>query len=159
MSEGFKTVYGLDQSETWSIQSQIKYLNGEHFAALDDLRTRFGDALKSADSGVHSGTWKDVRSPLKRSQSATRLETVDWRTDWMREDHQSNRKPRKRRRLAILRKRRPELFTPGSQLEKEANEGGIEVPFGKRDVVQRLHRSKTKSVGGGLSLVFSRMVL
>jgi hypothetical protein len=59
MSEGLKTVYGLDQSEIWDIRSQVKYLNGEHFAALDDLCTRFGGALKSDDPGVPSGTWKD----------------------------------------------------------------------------------------------------
>ncbi|KAJ7930125.1 hypothetical protein B0H13DRAFT_1963401, partial [Mycena leptocephala] len=98
MSEGLKTVYGLDQSEIWDIRSQVKYLNGEHFAALDDLCTRFGGALKSDDPGVPS-----VRSPLKRSQSATRLEKVDWRTDWMWEDRRrdqerSYRKRRKRKR-------------------------------------------------------------
>jgi hypothetical protein len=71
MSEGLKTVYGLDQSETWDIRSQIKYLNGEHFAALDDLRTRFGDdALKSADPGVLSGTWKDGEFRLKMDRLA-----------------------------------------------------------------------------------------
>jgi hypothetical protein len=78
--------------------------------------------------------------------------------DHHRDQEKSNRKRRKRW-LATYRKRRPELFTPGSQLEEEANKEEIEVPVRKRDVVQRLHRSKTKSVGGGLSLVFSRMVL
>jgi hypothetical protein len=76
-----------------------------------------------------------------------------------RRDQERSHRKRRKRWLATFRKRRPELFTPGSQLEEELNKEEIEVPIRKRDVVQRLHRSETKSVGGGLSLVFSRMVL
>jgi hypothetical protein len=61
--------------------------------------------------------------------------------------------------LKNLREQRPELFTPGSKLEQELNKEEVEVPAKRTDPVRRLHRSKTKSVGGGLSLIFSRIVL
>ncbi|KAJ7368703.1 hypothetical protein DFH08DRAFT_832038, partial [Mycena albidolilacea] len=73
MSDALKTLYNLDQSETWDIRKSIRFFDSEQFAALDQLRIRFGGILRSEAPGSLSGTWRHVCSPRKRSQSLTRL--------------------------------------------------------------------------------------
>ncbi|KAJ7654558.1 hypothetical protein DFH06DRAFT_517215 [Mycena polygramma] len=157
MADGLRTLYGLDQSEIWDIRLGVRFFNSEQFAALDELQTRFGVGVKrvSASSSV---SWSNVRSPLKRSQSAMRLHTVDWRTEWMWEDHAREREKFNRQRMGWFRKRRPDLFSAASEFQEDSDENEAEVSA-EEDPVNRIHRSKTRSVGGGLSLIFSHMEL
>ncbi|KAJ6538467.1 hypothetical protein DFH09DRAFT_77230 [Mycena vulgaris] len=155
MSAGLQTLYGVDQDVHWAVRKDVSFFNREQYAVLDELWSRFGDVLSGGALGNLSGVWRNARPTLKRSHSATRIDEVDWRTDWMWEDHRRDQEKRyKKRRLRMLkaaRKRRPELILPFEEPEEQ------EVPEQKRDLVCRLHRSKTKSVGGGLSLIFSHV--
>ncbi|KAJ7498582.1 hypothetical protein FB451DRAFT_1202385 [Mycena latifolia] len=154
MSAGLQTLYGVEQTNSWHVRKGVKYFDREHYAVLEELRTR---VEKDGALGDFPGVWRDARSTLKRSRSATRLDTVDWRTDWMWEDHNRElAKAHKKRHLRwrqYIQKRRPELAVPVAEEPEEP-----EVLQKKPDLVRRLHRSKTKSVGGGLSLVFKRIM-
>ncbi|KAJ7437802.1 hypothetical protein B0H11DRAFT_2106329 [Mycena galericulata] len=156
MSVGLMTLYGVDQTSALNVRKRVQFFECEQFAVLDEMWTRFGNSDSFGVSPL--GPWTDVRPSLKRSQSAMRLDTVDWRTDWMWEDHNREAEKASRGRwislLRYARKRRPELHLPVEQEPAQEEE----VPEAK-DPVRRLHRSKTKSVGGGLSLIFSRLVL
>ncbi|KAJ7098809.1 hypothetical protein B0H15DRAFT_822324 [Mycena belliarum] len=149
MSAGLLTLYGVDPSDDWSVRRRVKSFDREHFAALDALRTQFG-GLEDPPA-----TWRDSRPTLRRTISATRLDKVDWRTDWMWEDH--HRDMAKARNRWIKGRRRKRRGPPAEKLEVEV-EKEPEVLEEGHDLVRRLHRSKTKSVGGGLSLVYSRIV-
>jgi hypothetical protein len=58
MSDALKTLYNLDQSETWDIRKSIRFFDSEQFAALDQLRIRFGGILRSKAPHSLSGTWR-----------------------------------------------------------------------------------------------------
>ncbi|KAJ7044707.1 hypothetical protein C8F04DRAFT_1069257 [Mycena alexandri] len=160
MSEGLKTIYGLDRSEIGCVgrRKYARSLSSEQFAVLEELRIRFGETLRTEAPGVWRDCWYSgaancakltilyphlAPSPLKRSQSLTRLVTKDWRNDWMMEGISE---------LAGVSPWR--MGWKGHQLQAE-----IIKARKNKSPIHRLHRSKTKSVGGGLSLIFSRLEL
>ncbi|KAJ7286281.1 hypothetical protein C8J57DRAFT_1287233, partial [Mycena rebaudengoi] len=138
MSEGLQTLYGLRESLCYYFRKYAKFFSSEQYAALDELRTRFGENLSGGAFGVPSAAWRDTHSRLRRSQSATRLGKADWRLDWMMEDGDRQRS----------------FIDPWRGIFREEPPEEIRK---RKDPVRRLHRSKTKSVGGGMSLIYSRI--
>ncbi|KAJ7749229.1 hypothetical protein B0H14DRAFT_3603760 [Mycena olivaceomarginata] len=111
MSDALKTLYNLDQSETWDIRKSIRFFDSEQFAALDQLRIRFGGILRSEAPHSPSGTWR--HGDLLSSETiAIPYTTAAQRQKWW---------------LKNLREQRPELFTPGSKLEQELNKEEVEM--------------------------------
>ncbi|KAJ7632103.1 hypothetical protein B0H17DRAFT_513878 [Mycena rosella] len=123
MSAGLETLYGVDQSVSWNVRKSVKFFDREQYAVLDELRSRVGHLLSGEPRRDLSGAWEASRSTLKRSQSATRLDKIDWRTDWMWEDHNRKMEEVSRRRrirfLQRMRKSRPELAVPCEEEEPE----------------------------------------
>ncbi|KAJ7752847.1 hypothetical protein DFH07DRAFT_825189 [Mycena maculata] len=147
MSAALKILYGVDDTVSLGVRKRVQFFSSEQFAVLDELWTR------SASFRVpSSGPWRDRRVTLKRSQSATLLATVDWRRDWMWEDLNREEEEFYRRRQRM----RWRWTSRGPELDEEESAEEEAAPE-KKDPVCRLHRSKTKSVGGGLSLIFSRV--
>ncbi|KAJ7098797.1 hypothetical protein B0H15DRAFT_797453 [Mycena belliarum] len=147
MSAGLLALYGVNQDFSWRVHRDVRFLDREQFAQLNELRTWLGAAEELQK------TWNDAHPTLKRTHSATRLDKVDWRWEWDWED------------CGIVEREIREFWLGGlpwlkkqrelEELAKKAEEEATEVER-ERSLVHRLARSKTKSVGGGLSLSFLR---
>ncbi|KAK7062058.1 hypothetical protein R3P38DRAFT_685793 [Favolaschia claudopus] len=161
MSSHLTKNHQLDVSEDTNIHKRVQWLKTEQFAALDELQALLSDAVVKSNAGVFSSNilrcfWNQMHPQLKRSQSVTRLQRIDWHSEWMWDESQRIREQlnRKHRRW-FLKKRRPGRFPPVTESDSESEEAETKP----KDPARRLYRSRTKSGGGGLSLIFSRIVL
>ncbi|KAK7054132.1 hypothetical protein R3P38DRAFT_3171671 [Favolaschia claudopus] len=146
----------LDVSEDTNIHKRIQWLKTEQFAALDELQALLNDNVVNPNtSNVLQCSWDQVHPQLKRSQSVTRMQRIDWHSEWMGDESQRIREQLNRKRRRWFLKRRLGRFPPVTLSDSESEEEETKP----KDPTRRLYRSRTKSVGGGLSLIFSRIVL